>query len=135
MKDKVIGATGSISGAASVLGSWQVCHSVCLGIIALLGMLGIAVTAMPLLFLTKIAIPIWLAAVGLLLITWLLYKKKKCISKNLIILNTGLIIAGTPFEGVRNFSFVFWIIGGILALAGIALMVRERKSKRCHDEK
>jgi len=56
IKEKIIGATGSASGLTSVLGSWQICHNLCLGIIALLGVIGISLTWMPLMFLTKIGI-------------------------------------------------------------------------------
>ena len=130
IKEKAIGATGSVSGIASILGSWQVCHNICLGIIALLGIIGITVVGMPLLFLTKIAVPIWTVAVILLLVTIAIYMKKKCISKNLIILNSGLIIAGTPFQPLQKFSILFWTVGGILALAGISLFIKEKMQKR-----
>jgi|SRR3989344_2819095 len=136
LKEKAIGATGSISGAASVLGSWQVCHSICLGLIALLGIMGITVAGMPLLFLTKIAVPLWTIAVLLLAVTILVYAQKKCISRNLIIFNSGLIIAGTPFKPVQQFSLFFWIIGGVIALAGIVFFVKDKMmAKRCEHEK
>lgn len=136
IKEKAIGATGSVSGAASILGSWQVCHNICLGIIALLGIIGITIVGMPLLFLTKVAVPIWTVAVILLLVTIILYIKKKCISKNLIILNSGLIIAGTPFQSLQKFSIFFWTVGGILAVTGISLFIKDRiQKKRCEHEK
>src|SRR3989344_5964384 len=119
LKEKLIGATGSVSGAASVMGSWQVCHSLCLGLIALLGVIGITVTGMPLLFLTKVAVPLWAIAVFLLIVTIIVYTQKKCISRNLIIFNSGLILAGTPFKQAQPFSVYFWIIGGIIAATGI----------------
>ena len=137
IKEKAIGATGSVSGIASILGSWQVCHNICLGIIALLGIIGITIVGMPLLFLTKIAVPIWAVAVILLLVTIAIYMKKKCISKNLIILNSGLIIAGTPFQPLQKFSVFFWTAGGILVLAGILLFIKEKMQKRVykHEKK
>lgn len=135
-KEKLIGATGSVSGAASILGSWQVCHNVCLGIIALLGLIGITVVGMPLLFLTKIAVPIWIIAVVLLALTIWIYTSRKCISKNLIIFNSGLIIAGTPFQQVQQFSLYFWTIGGVLAAIGISLFIKEKiQKKKCHHDK
>src|SRR3989338_4596148 len=97
LKEKLIGATGSLSGAASILGSWQVCHNVCLGVIALLGIIGITVAGMPLLFLTEIAAPVWSVAFIMLAITFVLYYKKSCISKKLMLFNTGVVIAGVPF--------------------------------------
>ena len=41
LKNQLVGLAGRASGAASVLGSWQVCHNVCLGLIALLAVFGI----------------------------------------------------------------------------------------------
>ncbi len=136
IKEKAIGATGSVSGAASILGSWQVCHNVCLGIIALLGLIGITVVGMPLLFFTKIAIPAWLIAVALLAVVVWLYFSRHCISKNLIMFNSGLIIAGTPFQQAQQFSPYFWIVGGLLAVTGVSLFVKEKiQKKKCHHDK
>src|SRR3989344_4469447 len=98
IKEKFTVMAGSLSGAASILGSWQVCHNVCLGLIVLLSFIGIAVAGMPLLFLTKIALPVWILAVFLLSISLFIYIKKKCISGKLLLFNTGLITAGTPFQ-------------------------------------
>jgi len=138
-KDKTFGRTagtlGGVSGVASILGSWQICHSVCLGLIALLSVIGITINGMPLSFFTKISVPLWTIAVILLIIVSLLYIKKHCISKNLLLLNLGLIIAGTPFNFVYKFQFILWIIGGAIVLASILLFIRERienkKCKRC----
>ena len=130
LKERLVGATGSVSGAASILGSWQVCHNVCLGIIALLAVIGITLTGMPLEFLTKVAVPMWTIAFLLLLITAWLYVKKKCISSRLIMFNAGLIIAGVPFGPVQKFSLIFWITGGGLALIGAALFAKDKIKKR-----
>lgn len=136
-KEKVVGSVGSVSGAASVLGSWQVCHNVCLWIIAALGLIGITLTGMPLAFLTTIAIPMWSAAVVLLLATIYMYYRKMCISKNVILINSGLIISGTPFQQVQKFSVFLWVIGGGLAVTGIFLFIKEKIQKRAckHGEK
>ncbi len=127
VKEKIIGRLGSLSGAASVLGSWQVCHNVCLGIIALLAMVGITVMGMPLLFLTKIALPMWILAVVMLLIITVLYYSKKCFSRNLLLFNLGLIIAGIPFSALATAQYFFLSIGGALAAAGLLLYLREKK--------
>ena len=135
IKEKLVGATGSISGAASILGSWQICHNICLGLIALLSLVGITVVGMPLLFFTKIAVPMWLAATGLLIVTIAIYLKKPCISKNLIIVNSGIIIAGVPFQPFQQYSLFLWIIGGAVVVTGIYLFIRDRaKSKKCEHE-
>lgn len=129
IKEKLIGTTGSISGIASVLGSWQICHNVCLGLIAVLGILGVTVVGMPLEFLTRIVIPMWTIAFALLLIIIVIYLKKPCISRNLILINSGLIIAGIPFQVLQVFQKFFWIVGGVLVLTGIYLFIRDRRKK------
>lgn len=126
IKEKAIGATGSISGIASVLGSWQVCHNVCLGIIAVLAVMGITIIGMPLDFLTKVVVPFWTAAFILLLVTIGLYVKKKCISNRLIMINSGLIIAGVPFQPLQDFLVYLWIIGGFLVVLGIGLYIKDK---------
>ena len=130
IKEKIISATGSVSGAASVLGSWQVCHNVCLGIIALLSLVGITIVGMPLLFLTKVAVPFWIAAFTLLLVTIALYAKKKCISGKLILFNSGLIIAGVPFKPLQSFLALFWVVGGILVFTAIFLFIKDKTKRR-----
>ena len=135
VKEKIVSATGSISGAASILGSWQICHNICLGLIALLSLVGITVVGMPLQFFTEIAVPMWLTAAGLLIVTILIYLKKPCISKNLIIVNSGIIIAGVPFQPFQQYSLFLWIIGGAVVATGIYLFIRDRaKSKKCEYE-
>lgn len=135
LKEKIVGATGSVSGAASILGSWQICHNICLGLIALLSLIGITVVGMPLQFFTEIAVPMWLAAAGLLVVTILIYLKKPCISKNLIIINSGLIIAGVPFQMFQPYSLLLWIIGGTAVAIGIYFFIRDRtKGKKCEHE-
>ena len=126
-KEKILQTSGSISGATSILGSWQVCHNICLGIIAVLAAIGITVTGMPLLFLTKVAIPFWIAALALLFIITIIYFKKKCISNKLIMFNSGLIIAGIPFS--QKFSKLFLVVGSIIAVLGLILFVKERRRK------
>ncbi len=117
--EKVAGALGGVSGATSILGSWQVCHNVCLAVVALLGALGIAVTGMPLLFLTKVALPFWIAAVVLLAATVALSMRMRCMPRKLLLFNGGLIVAGVPFPAVAAYAWVFWIVGGLLATIGL----------------
>src|SRR3989338_10130584 len=129
IKEKALSLSSSASGIMGFLGGWQVCHNVCLGIIALLSLIGITLVGMPLEFLTKVAVPIWIIAVLLLGVSIFFYVKKLCISRNLIIFNTGLIIAGTPFQAVQKFSIVFWIIGGIISLTGVYLFFENKFNK------
>ena len=127
IKEKVLGAAGSISGGLSFLGGYQVCHNVCMGLISLLTLLGFTVAGMPLLFLTKVAVPFWTVAVMLLSTMMLLkYVKKMNISEKALLLNSGLIIAGTPFQQVQQFNYIFWIVGGVLVVFSIGWYVYEK---------
>src|SRR3989344_9373208 len=120
IKDRILGASGSITGSLSFLGSYQVCHNLCMGLVALLTFLGFAVAGMPLLFLTKVAVPFWIAALSLLAVTIILnYKKIMKISNKMLLLNSGLIIAGTPFQSIQKFNYFFWITGGSLVLISV----------------
>ena len=126
-----MGIAGSISGVASVLGSYQVCHSFCVGLIALLSLIGITFVGMPLLFFTKVALPFWILAVVLFCVTALLYWKKRCISFPLLLLNFGVIVMGVPSQWVRA-SWLFLSIGGLIVAASIVLFFRERFSHGQH---
>ena len=128
--EKAASFSSSISGALSFLGGYQVCHNVCLGIIALLSLIGITIVGMPLLFLTKVAIPFWTAAVLLFAITLALYFKKKCISKNLLMFNSGIIIAGIPFKAVQSYSIILWIIGGTLVVLSFLFYIKGKIRKK-----
>ena len=130
IKEKILGGTGSISGALSFLGSYQVCHNACLALVAFLTFLGFAVAGMPLFFLTKVAIPFWIAAISLLTIALILkYGKNMQFSGKIVLLNSGLIIAGTPFEQVQQFNYVFWIIGGVLVVFSIVWYLYDKLVK------
>ena len=127
IKEKIFGASGSITGALSFLGGYQVCHNACLALISVLTILGFAVAGMPLLFLTKVAIPFWIAAVILLTTTIILkYRKMINISDKITLLNSGLIIAGVPFQQVQEFNYIFWIIGGTLFASSIGWYIYEK---------
>jgi hypothetical protein len=130
IKERVLGGTGAISGTLGFLGGYQVCHNACLGLIAILTFLGFTVAGMPLLFLTKVAIPFWIAAISLLLLTSILkYKKLIGISAKMLLFNSGLIIAGVPFQQVQQFNYIFWIIGGVLAILSIGWYLYDKIKK------
>ncbi len=123
---KAAGILSSVSGFASFLGGWQVCHNVCLWLIALLSIIGITVSGMPLFFLTKIAVPLWSLAVVLFIVTFYFYYVRKFISRNLIMLNAGFIIAGVPFKIIQDYSIWLWIIGGIFVLLAILGFIKSK---------
>ena len=131
IKEKILGTSGSITGALSFLGGYQVCHNACLALVALLTFLGFTIAGMPLLFLTKVAVPFWIAAVLLLVIMLALnYKKIIHLSNKMFLFNSGLIIAGVPFSQVQNFNYLFWIIGGVLAASSIGWYFYDKIKKK-----
>ncbi len=141
-KEKIMSTASGVSGAASIMGSWQVCHTVCMSLVALLSAVGISVAGMPLAFLQKFAIPLWTTALVLLGIVSYFYFKNKCISKNSLILNSGFIVAGVPFQSLQKFQLIFWSFGAFLIIAGIGFYIRDKLEKkqkkkcgRCKDEK
>lgn len=126
MKEKVVAATGSVSGATSILGSWQICHNICLGLIWLLSIVGITASGMPFLFLTRIAIPAWTIAALLFAITTYMYIRKGCIPKWLWLFNAGLLITGIPFPALQPYHLLFWAAGGVIAIFGIIILIQNR---------
>ncbi|MBI4148634.1 hypothetical protein HY490_05060 [Candidatus Woesearchaeota archaeon] len=122
-KTKILGYAGGVSGGATVLGSYQLCHSICLGIISLLSIIGITVVGMPLMFLNTISVPVWILAVVMLAVTGVLAMRHACVSRKLLLANFGLIVAGTPFRAVQPYQLLVWIVGGGIVLTSIVLAV------------
>ncbi len=117
-KERFLSLFSGVSSSLSFLGGWQVCHSLCLGIIALLSLIGITVVGMPLLFLQQYNIYFWSLAVLLLLPVLFLYLKKKAgMHKPLLLANIGIIIAAIPLN-IGDFIIAFWAVGfGTVALS------------------
>jgi|SRR3989338_1207138 len=128
-REKIVSVSSSLSGIVGFLGSYQVCHNICLGVIFLLSLIGIAVVGMPLLFLTKVAIPFWIIAAILFAVSLTFYLSQKCISKNMLLLNGGILIAGMPFLWVQDYQPYLWIVGGVLVLCGVGLWIQKKLSR------
>ena len=126
-KEKFLSFFSGLSGSLSFLGGWQVCHNLCLGIIALLSLIGITVVGMPLLFLTQYAIYFWSVAVLLLIPTIIIYwKNRKCMSNKLILLNIGIVIASVPFAWLQAYQIAFWLIGGSIIFWSAWMFLKPR---------
>ena len=124
-KRKSLTAVSSISGGMSFLGGWQICHNLCLVVIALLSAIGVTVAGMPLLFLNQYAIYFWSAAALLLIPTLIMYwENKACMSSKLVMFNLGIVIASVPF--LSAYQFIFWIIGGLIIFYSIFLFLRNK---------
>ncbi len=131
LKEKILNVSGSLTGTLSFLGGYQVCHNACLALISVLTILGFTVAGMPLLFLTKVAVPFWIAAIFLLTTMIILkYKKIMNLSSKALLLYSGLIIAGVPFQQVQKFSYVFWTVGGGLVIFTIGWYFYDKFKKK-----
>lgn len=131
VKEKILGASGSLTGALGFLGGYQVCHNACLALITFLTLLGFTVAGMPLLFLTEVAVPFWIAAFSLLILTIILkYQKIMHFSGKMVLLNSGLVVAGVPFRQVQQFNYIFWIAGGALALFSVGWYFYDKFNKK-----
>ena len=135
LKERIISSISSISGLSGIFSSYSVCHSICMTAISLLSIIGITVAGMPLLFLQQVALPIWIFAVVLFGVTLILYyKKRHCMPKNMLTLNFGLLVIGTPFVQDTGFKLYFWVAGGIIAAAAIIMPVKNKLSKTSNRE-
>lgn len=129
LKAKAAGSLGSISAVLATLGSsWQVCHSVCLALLAALAAVGIIGIGFPLLFLYEYNLYFWGTAAALLLVTLFFFaRNRKCVPEKLLVFNAGIVIAGIPFGQAQPYS---WAVGGIIAIAAVAWFLFERITKR-----
>ena len=126
---KVFGVAGGISGAGSIISAHNVCHSICLAVVALLSVFGIIVSADVLMWLQDYNLFFWSMGVGFLAISLALYYIKPCcISTKMILFNMGLLIIGLPF--FQLLSIAFWIIGGYITLFSIGWYIVERFEMR-----
>lgn len=121
----------SVSGVSGAFSSYQVCHSICLGVIAVLSLIGISLTGMPLLFLQKLALPLWTIGLALFGIALLLYTRHKdCMPKNLLIFNSGALITGIPFDSLASFRKYFLVIGFSIIAVSIYLIIKKKMERR-----
>ncbi len=126
-KAKFFSLFSGVSGSLSFLGGWQVCHNLCLGIIALLSIIGITIVGMPLLFLQQYNIYFWSVAVLLLIPTLTMYwKNRKHMSSKLMLFNVGIVIAAVPFIELQDYMLFFWLFGGALILYSVAMFARKK---------
>lgn len=122
---KSTGALNAASGVGSIISAHNICHSICLGVVAILSVFGIIVSSNVLMFLENYNLLFWSMGIFFLATSLLLYIKfGKCISPKMILLNTGLLIVGFPFSLLAQ--YVFWIIGGLVATASVAWYIKDR---------
>ncbi|MBI4095820.1 MAG: hypothetical protein HY438_03105 [DPANN group archaeon] len=122
---KALTAANAAVGGMGIISSYNVCHSLCMGIIAVLSVFGIFITGMPLFFLTKYQLYFWTFGIIILAVAVGLYFwKGPCISKKMIAANGGLLLAGFPFA--RGYEFIFMVIGFGIVLIIVLMYLFER---------
>ena len=128
-EERAASIASNVSGITSILGSWQVCHTICLAIIAFFAAIGVTITILPLAFLIKYSTPLWLIAAVLSLITLIMYIKKPCITKNTLLFQSGILLFGIPFQSLQDYSFFFRIMGSIMILITIIIFITKKLKK------
>jgi hypothetical protein len=131
VKEKICTACGTASGGLSILGGANICHTICMSIIGLLSFVGITVAGMPLMFLQKWALPLWVLAVAMLgFMLLLLYGRGIQFSRKTLLANAGLIVAGVPFAALDAFRLVLYVIGGSMVTASVAWALTDKRVKQ-----
>lgn len=130
-KDSLVGAAGTTSGFLSFLGSYTVCHNLCMLAIGALAAVGITASGLPFLFLQDYAVYLWVISVIALAVSLLIYfKMAHKTSRNLIIANAGFILAGVPFDSLGNYEQVLQATGVLLVIYALASFAYERLLKK-----
>jgi hypothetical protein len=125
LKERLVGAGGVLSGSSSIISAHNVCHSVCLAVVAALSIVGITVSSDILMFLQDYNFAFWTVGIIFLIAAlWLYSKRPHCMPKNLIIANAGLLVIGIPFDFLHNHGWVLWLIGGSVVLFAVYSYVK-----------
>lgn len=112
---KTTGVFGSISGTGSVISAHNVCHALCLAVVAILSVFGIIVSSDILMFLENYNLLFWGMGMFFLALGLLLYSRYPgCMSKKLILANSGLLLIGIPFPALQQFNLLFWVLGSFV---------------------
>ncbi len=130
-KGGIVGAFGGISGAGSVISAHNICHSVCLLVVAVLSLFGVLVSSSALMFLENYNFLFWSIGLVFLAVAISLYASRPhCTSKKLIMANSGLLLVGIPSQLVGYYNPLFWIAGGLLLTGSIAWYIKGRLGVR-----
>lgn len=133
LKNRLFGSGGTASGILGGLGSLHnICHSICLTIVAVLAVFGISTSILPLMFLQTYQMYFWWAALVFTGVSYYFYMKQRrhrALDRNLLIINIGLLTFGLPFKQISDYRDFFRFIGTSATTIGIFLLVF---SKRFH---
>lgn len=131
-QEKAVSGLNAAAGGMGIISAHNVCHAICESLVGIAAVFGITGIGMPLAFLTDYNIYFWAMALAFLLIGIALLVGKRCISKNMMLFNGGIVLIGVPFAFLSPVLPVFWAAGSGLVLFSIYNFAkgRRKKSKR-----
>lgn len=137
LKSRLFGGGGTTSGVLGGIGSLHnVCHSLCVTVVSIAALFGITLNILPLMFLQTYQLYFWIAALIFTVTSLYFYlqqRRKVARDRNLLLINSGLLIFGLPLAQVSFLSVLadytefFRFIGLSLAGVGLILLIFGRK--------
>ncbi len=127
---KAISGINAAAGGAGIISAHNVCHAVCEGLVGIAAVFGITGIGMPLAFLTDYNIYFWAMALAFLLFGFAILIRKRCISKNMMLFNSGIVLIGVPFSFLSPALPVFWAAGSLLVLFSVYRFLKGRIAKK-----
>ncbi len=116
---KAVSGINTAAGGMGIISAHNVCHAICESLVGIAAVFGITGIGMPLAFLIDYNIYFWAMAFAFLLIGLVLLISKKCVSKNMMIFNGGIVLIGVPFSFLTPVLPAFWIGGSVLVLFSV----------------
>lgn len=133
---KAVEKVGSATGFLSLLGSYTICHNLCMAAVAVLAVVGITFSGLPFLFLLDYAVYFWgMAVLALAVALFLYFKMGHKQQTTLLLVNAGFVIAGIPFGFLRAYELVFQVVGGLIVAYAVGRFVVERFRKKRNGKK
>ncbi len=129
-RGKAVSGLNAAAGGMGIVSAHNVCHAICEGLVGIAAVFGITGIGMPLAFLTDYNVYFWAMAFAFLLIGVALLISKKCISRNMLYFNGGIVLAGVPFAFLNPVLPIFWIAGSGLVLFSVYSFLKQRLSNK-----
>lgn len=116
---KAVSGVNAAAGGMSIMSAHNVCHAACEALVGIAAFFGVAGIGMPLAFLTDYNIYFWAMALAFLMIGLVMLAKKRCISRNMLMFNGGVVLIGAPFAFLSPVLPAFWAAGSALVLFSV----------------
>lgn len=133
LKTRWLEGGGTTSGIFGAIGSvHNVCHSLCVIVVSILAIFGITASILPLMFLQTYQMYFWVTALVFTTASFYFYLQQRhraARDKNLLFINSGLLIFGLPFSQLADYIDFFRFTGGALAFTGLLLLFFGKKFK------